>query len=259
VPSATLPKLTVDGVTEMPGCVPVPVSGIAVGEPGRFVLTEMLPEAPPAAVGANTALKLMLLLGASVWAEKPFTLKAAPVTVSDETTRFAVPMFLSVTTCVPVAPFATLPKLTLEGVTDIPGCVPVPLSGIAVGDPERLVLTEMLPETALVEVGVNVALKVMVLLGVSVCAEKPVTANPAPVALAEETVKFALPVFCRIIDCVAVVPSATFPKLTLGGVTDIPAAAPVPFNAIVRVGFEALLVTTRSPLAAEADVGANWT
>jgi len=148
--------------------VPVPVSGIAVGEPARFVLTEMLPDAPPGDVGAKTTLNAMLLLGASVWAEKPFTLKPAPVTLSDETTRFAVPIFLSVTTCVAVAPSATSPKLTLEGVTDIPGCVPVPVSGIAVGEPERLVLTEMLPETALVEVGVNVALNVMVLLGVSV-------------------------------------------------------------------------------------------
>lgn len=239
--------------------MPVPVRGIAVGEPERFVLTEMLPEAPPADVGAKTALKLMLLLGASVCAEKPVTVKPAPVTLSDETTRFAVPMFLSVISCVAVVASATSPKLTLEGVTDIPGCVPVPVSGIEVGDPERLVLTEMLPVTALVEVGVNVALKVMVLLGVRVCAEKPVTANPVPVALAEETVRFAVPVFLRIMDCVAVVPSATSPKLTLGGVTEIPAAVPVPVKATVRLGFEALLVTTRSPVAAAADVGANWT
>jgi len=85
-----------------------------------------------------------------------------------------------------------------------------------------------------------------------------VTAKPAPVAVADETIRFALPVFARIIACVAVVPSGTFPKLTLGGVMDIPAPAPIPFNAIVRVGFEALLVITRSPVAVAADVGANW-
>jgi hypothetical protein len=222
------------------------------------VLTEMLPEAPPADVGAKTALKLMLLLGASVWAEKPLTLKAAPVRLLDETTRFAVPIFLSVITCVAVVPSATSPKFALEGVTDIPGCVPVPVSGIEVGDPERFVLTEMLPETALVDVGVNVALKVIVLLGVSVCAEKPVTANPVPVALADETVKFAVPVFLRMIACVAVVPSGTLPKLTLGGVTDIPAAVPVPLNAIVSVELEALLEMTRLPESVAAAVGANW-
>jgi hypothetical protein len=57
---------------------------------------------------------------------------------------------------------------------------------------------------------------------------------------------------------VAVVPSGTLPKLTLDGVTETPAAVPVPFNAIVSVGLEALLEMTRSPVAAAAAVGANW-
>jgi len=101
--------------------VPVPVSAIAVGEPARFVLTEMLPEALPEEVGAKTALKVMVALGVSVCATKPVTLNPVPVTPSDETTKFAVPVFLSVITCVELAPLATFPKLTLDGVTDMPG------------------------------------------------------------------------------------------------------------------------------------------
>lgn len=50
----------------------------------------------------------------------PVTLKPAPVTLSDETTRFAVPVFFTVIACVPVVPSATVPKLTLDGVTEMP-------------------------------------------------------------------------------------------------------------------------------------------
>lgn len=237
----------------------MPVSGIAVGEPERFVATEMLPEALPAEAGAKTALKLMLAFGANVFAVKPVTLKPVPVMLSDETTKFAVPVFFKVIACVEDVPSATLPKVTLEGVTDIPGCVPVPLSGIAVGEPDTLVTREILPETVAVEAGANVALKLIVLPAATVCAEKPVTPKPVPLAEAEETVKFAVPVFFRVIACVAVVPSATLPKLTLAGVTVIADCAPdpEPLNATVRLGFEALLATTRLPVTAADDGGVN--
>lgn len=141
----------------------MPVRGIAVGDPERFELIEMLPDALPVVAGAKTALKVMVLFGARVCAVNPVTLKPVPVTLSDETIRFAVPVFLSVTTCVEDVAVATLPKLMLDGVTDIPGCVPVPVSAIVVGLADALVTTEMLPETLAVEVGAKVALKVMVL------------------------------------------------------------------------------------------------
>jgi len=207
----------------MAGCAPVPVRAMAVGDPARFVDTEMLPETAPADVGVKTALKLMLLPAASVCAVKPVTLNPAPVTLSDETTKLAVPVFFKVTACVEPVPTATLPKMTLDGVTDIPACVPVPLRGIVVGEPERFVDTEMLPVTLPASAGAKTAVKVMVLLGVNVCAAKPVTLNPVPVTLSDETSKFAVPVFFRVISCVPVAPSATLPKLTLDGVTEMPA------------------------------------
>ena len=230
---------------------------ITVGEPERLVLTEMLPEELPPPVGAKTVSKLMLEFGAKVWATKPVTLKRAPVRVSEETTKFAVPVFFRVIAWVAVVPAATLPKLTLEGVTESPGCVPVPLSEIGVGELEASVTTEMLPDTEPVEAGVNVALKVIVPPAPTVCAANPVTLKPAPVAVAEETVKFTVPVFLRVIVCVAVVPTATLPKLTLAGVTVSPGCAPELLNAIVSVGLEALLLTTRLPVAAAADAAAN--
>jgi len=86
-----------------------------------------------------------------------------------------------------------------------------------------------------------------------------VTPKPVPVTLSEETFTLVVPVFFRVIAWVAVVPSATLPKLTLAGVAEIAPAAPDPERAIVKVGFEASLVTTKLPVAAAAEVGANWT
>jgi hypothetical protein len=54
-----------------------------------------------------------------------------------------------------------------------------------------------------------------------------------------------------------VVPSATLPKLTLDGVAESPPDEPVPLNAIVSVGLEASLATTKSPVAAAAEEGEN--
>lgn len=221
VPSTTLPKVTLDGVIDIAGSAPVPVSGIDVGLAGKLVETEMLPVTAPAEVGAKTALKLMLLPGVSVCAVKAATLKPVPEAAAEETTKFAVPVFFRMTACVEPVPSATVPKLTLEGVTDIAGCVPVPLSATVVGC-ERLVATETLPEAAPGDAGAKTALKVMLLLGVRVCATKSVTLKPVPEAVAEETTKFAVPVFFTVMICVELVPSATLPKLTVDGVTEMP-------------------------------------
>jgi hypothetical protein len=56
VPVETLPKAAVDGVAAIWGCVPVPDIAIVAGDPAALVTTEMLPLAPPADVGAKTAL-----------------------------------------------------------------------------------------------------------------------------------------------------------------------------------------------------------
>jgi hypothetical protein len=261
LPTFTLPKLNVVGLALRiwVEAVPVPLRLIAVADPGTFVLSDTLPVAPPAVVGAKTASNAMLPFGATVCAAKPVTLKPGPVTLSDETTRSAFPVFLTVIVCESLVPSATLPKATLEGVIDIAGLAPVPVSGMTVGDPDRLVDTEMLPETAPDDFGAKTALKLMLPLEASVCAVKPVTLKPAPVTLSDETAKLAAPVFFSVMTCDPFAPSATVPNVTLDGVTDISPVVPVPLNAIVRVGLEASLAMTRSPVAASPDAGANCT
>ena len=55
-------------------------------------------------------------------------------------------------------------------------------------------------------------------------------------------------------------PTVTLPKLRLVGLApNVPGATPVPDNGIVNVGFEALDVRVRLPLALPADDGVNDT
>ena len=49
----------------------------------------------------------------------------------------------------------------------------------------------------------------------------PDSENELPASDAEETIKFAVPVFLIVRDCVSATPTETFPKLILAGVTEI--------------------------------------
>jgi len=62
-----------------------------------------------------------------------------------------------VSVCVFETPTVTLPKLMLEGITEICGCTPVPLSEIVVGEFVAVLTTLMVPDTAPVTVGAKVA------------------------------------------------------------------------------------------------------
>jgi hypothetical protein len=55
-----LPKLTLEGVTEICGCVPVPLKEIVVGELVAVLTTLILPATAPAADGANFAVSARL-------------------------------------------------------------------------------------------------------------------------------------------------------------------------------------------------------
>jgi hypothetical protein len=50
-----LPKLTLEGVTEICGCVPVPLNEIVAGELVAVLTTVMVPAAAPATAGAKFA------------------------------------------------------------------------------------------------------------------------------------------------------------------------------------------------------------
>lgn len=121
LPTLMLPKLKLVGfaVTTYVAATPVPLSAIAKGDPGALLVIEMLPLALPAAAGAKEALNATLAPAAIVCAESPVWLKPAPVTPTCPIVRLAVPVFFRVIACELLAATTTLPKLALDGVTDI--------------------------------------------------------------------------------------------------------------------------------------------
>ena len=95
----------------------MPVSAILVGELTALLITDTAPDVVPATVGAKRTLNVEDCPGARERGKaSPLTEKAAPVTLTCETLRPALPVLVSATTWVlPLPPSGTLPKLMLEG------------------------------------------------------------------------------------------------------------------------------------------------
>jgi len=121
-----------------------------------------------------------------------------------------------VSVCVPVAPTVMLPKLTLEGVTESCGCVPVPLKEIVEGELVAVLTTLMLPATAPTVAGAKLAVSGRLCPAASVTPpEKPATLNPAPVAATCEMVTLPVPVFVSVNACDTELPTSALPKFRL--------------------------------------------
>ena len=80
------------------------------------------------------------------------------------------------------------------------------------------------PVTLPAEVGANLTLKVLLVPAAIVRGVvSALMLNPLPEMLADETVRFAVPVFLSKIVCEALFPISTLPKFTLDGVAAIEA------------------------------------
>jgi len=123
-----------------------------------------------------------------------------------------------VSVCVLATPTVTLPKLTLEGVTEICGCIPVPLSEIVAGELVALLTTATLPARLPAEAGANVTLKEVDWPAARFSGSViPLVLNPVPVALTCEMETLEFPVLEIVTLCVAVVPVVRLPKLSDAG------------------------------------------
>ena len=188
LPTFTLPKLrlVVLNPSNLVEAIPVPLSAIDVGEFGALLTSEIDPDAAPVVVGANTALKVAffparIVIGALM----PDILKPAPVTVADEIVKLADPPFDKVIVCELLVPVVTLPKAALEGVAEICGWAPVPVSAMDKGEFDALLTSEMVPVALLLVVGANCAVNVevcpaLIVRGVA----SPLMVNPVPDAVA---------------------------------------------------------------------------
>lgn len=267
LPTVTPVKLTLAGLAERvtEAAAPVPLSATAFGELGALLEMTTLPDKLPAAVGANSALNVVLCPAASVAGVfRPLMLKPEPLAAICAIVRVAVPVFVTVKLCDFVWPSTTLPKAKLAGVTLRPACAPVPLSAIVKGDPLALLVITTAPVTLPVAAGAKLTLSVVVWEGFRVAgAVSPLTANPAPLGVILEICTAAFPVLVTVTCCVGLLPIATVPKLRLVGLAlncPLGAELPVPLKGIFSVGFVGSLLTMAMlPLAAPAVVGENVT
>lgn len=184
------------------------------GEPGALLATDTLPEAVPAAVGANLTVKDVVAPGFSVDAVKPLTENPVPEDVAADTETFAVPELVSVTFTEPLLPIRTPPKLTLDGLAERPPCVPVPLSAMERVGFEALVEIVMVPDALPAEAGARLAVKDACAPAAIVCpAVSPLTLKPAPEELAWLIVTALAPAFVSVTVWLLLVPTTTALKL----------------------------------------------
>jgi hypothetical protein len=195
--------------------------------------------------------------------------KSVPLIAAEWTVTAAVPVDVSVTGSVDVAPIARLPKLKLAGLTVSCGVlafVPVPLKFTDT----RVCLAALLrmtsvPASALAVVGANFTLSVTVCRGFSVTgnvAPDTLKLEPPPTA-AESIVTGPVPVEVSVNGSVALDPIVTLPKLRFAWLTvscGLAAATPVLVRLTVVVALaDELLLIVNVPVIAPATVGAACT
>ena len=117
------------------------------------------------------------------------------------------------------------------------------------------------PDVATAVVGEYCTVKLMLCDGDSVTGDPPDKDKFAPVKASLEIATLELPVFVIVTLREAVLPTLTFPKLTLAGFTARlnPAATPVPLKTMAEGGLEASLMRDKLPVEGPADLGSNCT
>src|SRR5260370_885178 len=175
-----------------------------------------------------------------VLALTPLALKPAPVTVTPEMVTLEFPLLVSVTGNPLLPPTFTLPKLRLVGLAPSRNvaATPVPLSAIVRGEPGALLVIEAVPLALPAVVGENVVLKEVLCPGLRVSgAVIPLMVNPVPEALAAEMATLAVPELVNVTVCDPLLPTRTFPKLTLAGLAASCPCVPVPDQQSTRLNF----------------------
>jgi hypothetical protein len=216
VPSVTLPKLALEGVTAKAGCTALPATEITVFAPWALA-TVIFPVMFSEAVGLNVTLIVAFWPAANVSGVTiPLMLKSFAFTVIWEIVRLAVPALLRVTVFEFELPLPTPEKVTLPGfdasVTD--AAEPVPVKVNTLGESDAFVVMPTEPARLPAVVGAKRTLKVLLPPGGTVTGvASPLTLYALPLAVNCVMVKAAVPVLVKAIVCDFVCPSTTLPKL----------------------------------------------
>ena len=243
------------------GVHPVPDRVRLLGELVALLATEMLPVKVPVVVGAKTTLKVAMVPDVKVSGkESPLVLKPVPVTAACDTVTLLVPVFESVTSRVPLLPTLTFPKPRLRGPAERRVVMPVPDNDIAPGELLLLVDKATLPLKVPVVEGAKTTLKTAFVPGARIRGkESPLVLKPAPVKVACDTVTLPVPAFVSVTSIVLLLPTLTFPKLRVRGLTERRRVTPVPDSDIWAGEFVASLTIWILPDAVPAAVGLKLT
>jgi hypothetical protein len=244
------------------GGVPLPVRDWSAGEFEELPAKEALAEAVPLAWGAKITVNDAFCPAARVNGnESPLRTNSEVLGVPEKMVTLE-PVALSVAVMLLLVPTTTLPKSKVAGlIPNWPAAVPVPNREIVRFELEAFERTEMLPLALVEELGAKVTPKVKLCPGIRDSGRlKPLTLNPAPVALAWAMVTLEPPELVKLSDSVWLLPTWTLPKVRLLAVAaSDPGVTPEPESGTVTVGFDALLVMERLPLADPPDDGVNVT
>ena len=155
-----------------------------------------------------------------------------------------------------------LPKVRLEGVSETPGAIPMPLRATVCVPPEALSVIVTVPLRMPVVVGVNVTTIAQVLADATAArVEQVVEGSKAKSPLMASAVKFRLlvPSLVRVTDAVPLVfPTTSLPKVRLEeGEKETPGAVPVPVKATLLL--PALVEMLRLPVRVPVAVGVKTT
>ena len=225
-------------------------------------MTERVAEAPPLACGENVTVNDALCpAGITIGNAGPLMENSEVLGVSEEMVTLE-PDAVSFNPSCSVAPTVTLPKLRLAGfIANWPTDVPFPESTTVKLETSALEVTTKLPLIVPVLCGANCTPKVKLCPGTSVNGKlNPLTLKPAPEAEAWVMITSDWPEFFNVSDCVPLLEVCTLPKLRLEGLgVSSPGPAAVPDKAMLKDGFEPLLVMTRLPVSVPVAVGANLT
>jgi len=128
--------------------------------------------------------------------------------------RLAVPGLVILTVCVLVPPTVTLAKLTLEGITEMAGCTPVPLREMVAGELVALLTTLREPAELPTLAGAKLTEIGRLWPGARVTApEKPLAVKPEPEQVTWEMLTLPVPALARETVPEEEVPTRVFPKL----------------------------------------------
>jgi hypothetical protein len=215
----------------------VPVNPWTVGELDALLTKESLPDAAPLLWGANLTVSETLLPAEIVMGNVvPLKVNSELVVVAEEITTLE-PTVLKLAAIVLLVPTGTLPRLGLVGETvKVPAACPVPDKGMDTVGLLALEITVRLPLTAPLTVGLKNTLNVTLSAGASVKGGLiPVRPNAEPLVFPEDRITGAWPILVRVSANVAVLPSVTLPKVTVGRLAAIfPLESVEPGTVILR-------------------------